>query len=118
MPDQLAAAVVDEAEQLCIRQVELLVRQPLGHLQPAAFDLGSGDQGAGIGRQALFDDLLEGQAEGALQCGQQCQHEQRGQARGAEHQPQAQRHGAGQAGSHARLQPAPASAHRQRSVNR
>ena len=85
MPDQLAAAVVDEAEQLCIRQVELLVRQPLGHLQPAAFDLGSGDQGAGIGRQALFDDLLEGQAEGALQCGQQCQHEQRGQARGAEH---------------------------------
>ena len=118
MPDQVAAAVVDETEQSRIRQVELLVRQPLGHLQPALLDLGGGDQRIGIGRQALLDDPLEGQAESALQNRQQDQHEQRGQACGAEHQTQTQRHRTAQTGSYARLQPAPASTHRQRSVNR
>jgi len=67
MPDQLAAAVVDEAEQLRVGQVEFFVRHPLGHQQPAVFDMGGSDQGAGIGGQALLDDAFEGQAESALQ---------------------------------------------------
>ncbi len=112
MPEQFTALVEDEAEQLRVRQVEFLVRQPFGHFQSAAFQLCRADQGAGIGRQALLDDLLEGQAECALQRWQQRQHEQHRQAGGAEHQAQAQRHGTAEAG----LQPAPA--HRQRSVNR
>ncbi len=108
VPDQLAAAVVDEAKQLCVRKVEFFVGHTLGHLQPTALDMRGGNQRAGIGGQALFDNAFECQAESTLQHGQQRQHEQSGEARRTKHQAQPQRHGAGQTCANACLQPAPA----------
>ncbi len=100
-PEQIAILVVDIAEDLGLRQVELLHRQVLGHHQAALLHPRRRDQGRHVGGQALLDGVLQGDAEGPLQGRQQRQHEQHRQGGGAEHQTDAQ-----------------GTDHRQRSVNR
>ncbi|MNT38304.1 hypothetical protein D3C72_1744900 [compost metagenome] len=87
-PDQVALTIIDIAEQAAVGQVEFLVRQQHRHAQLIVLDAGGGNQRGNVRSQALFDRLLQGQAEGLLQGWQQAEHEQQGQQRRREHQTQ------------------------------
>ncbi|MNN10410.1 hypothetical protein D3C81_1233320 [compost metagenome] len=85
-PDQIALAIVDVAEQTAVGQVVFFIRQQRRHLQLVVLDARGRNQRGDVRGQALFDRLLQGQAEGLLQGRQQAEHEQQGQQRRCQHQ--------------------------------
>ncbi|MNE48426.1 hypothetical protein D3C80_1428870 [compost metagenome] len=66
-PHQRAIPVIDITEQAPVRQVELLIRQHRRHLQLVVLDTRSRYQRGDVRSQALFDRLLQRQAERPLQ---------------------------------------------------
>ncbi|MND53720.1 hypothetical protein D3C80_447660 [compost metagenome] len=114
LPDQLALAVVDEAQLAGGEVVELLVGQLFGHFQVTVPDARRGDQRTGVGGETQIDRVLQGDDEGAPHRRHQRQHEQHRQHGGPEHEAQPQ----GYPAAPAATQSSQAVDHRQRSVNR